>query len=164
MSPKPLPYIWNNRLYLIGNQLITVDISQPLSPRIISSVAGSYGGWSLWLDDRTLAYDLPQIPELPNAERLQIAIKVETGGLSVKTRRPISFANAAVCNGQILCQTQGNRITEFQLEQLTPQRATFKRIGESDDLDALFSWGDGTDAMRPSKAIYFMRFSTAETI
>lgn len=138
-EPGPMPYIWHNRLYLIDRQFITVDISQPLSPRVISSVPLEFGYYSKWLDRHTLSFTLPQIPDLPDAERMQIAIRAER--LQLPAGRTVSIAQSPVCDGQILCQTDGNNIAEFQLQQLTSKTAIFKHIGTSTNLETLFNRG-----------------------
>jgi hypothetical protein len=136
----PLAYIWGDRFYVIGHKLVTVDISQPLSPRVISVVPLGYqerGGNGLnfvsvssWLDRYTMRYDLPQVPGLPAAQRLEAALQVDTSG------------NAKVSDGKILFRTQGNLIMEFKLAKITPQFAIFKLVGRTNDgMENLFTWG-----------------------
>ncbi|MGD0138782.1 MAG: hypothetical protein ABSD28_07900 [Tepidisphaeraceae bacterium] len=112
----PHLYASGDRLYVIGARLMTLDISKPLTPHVISNVPFGYS-----YDDRGFAFGndtfteiLPPVPNLSQRQRLQAVIK------------PFCF------EGDILCEWpwRGNTAIAYRLTQLTDTKAVFKTIGQ----------------------------------
>lgn len=136
-NPSPRPYVWKNHLYLIGHTLIMLDISNPRKPQLISSAPLGYpepgdGQQTDFMPDTdTLVFDLPNVPGLPPAQRLDFAMG---------SRRE-EF------DGAVLCRFYYGELQEFRLSQLTDAQATFKLVGTIRPglIDYLFGYAQSYD-------------------
>jgi hypothetical protein len=107
-----LLYAAGDRLYVIGNRLIILDITQPNAPHVISNVPFAYAfGWDLRGGD-TLTQILPPVPELSPRQRLQAVIAF------------------GCLEGDTLCTGSGEDLLAYRLVQLTGTKAVFQKIGE----------------------------------
>jgi hypothetical protein len=130
---NPTTYVWKNRLYVIGRRLVTLDISDPLRPKEISNepFSNSFGfdealfrwrsyGDLVSFDDEQAAFkkltlNLPPIPDLAAAQRLEARIAMEYGMSSF--------------DGQFLVRSAQNRLDEYRLTKLTDKGAEFEPVG-----------------------------------
>jgi ABC-type transport system involved in multi-copper enzyme maturation permease subunit len=133
-----LTMIWHDRLYLLGNKLMTFDLADPLKPRLLSvealekwSFGHSIQDWML-LRDQDEDVDagkisLPPIPQLPRRQRLEMVAQ--------------SFPTDALLTGDLLIRMYNDHhITTYHLDQLTETEAVFRKSGRYDPtaLDQLF--------------------------
>jgi hypothetical protein len=122
-EPSPRLYFWKDRLYLIGHTLITVDVSNRKKPRLISSTPlgyperGDSQKTEYMADADTLVVELPNVPGLPPAQRLDFA-----------AARWDSWWKSAF-DGEVFCQFEDQELQEFRLSELTSSRAIFKLVG-----------------------------------
>jgi len=117
-------YVWQNRLYVWGTHLITMDINDPRGPKVISDrpnpqfFAEHEGFLPMRENGKLREIALPQIPELPAAERLRMVTESIPGAF----------------DGKVLCTVDSSTPTQqwgaFQLIKLTDQAATFKLVGD----------------------------------
>ena len=133
---------WQNRLYVYSAKLLTFDITDRSSPRLISDTPFNappqyfpFGG------SETAIEDLPQLPDVPPAERLQAALS---------TWREFAF------NGEILINTDNDALFEYRLTEITDTHATFNKIGEykSSMLEQLFGRGGYYDPTLQGGLLY----------
>jgi len=114
----------------MGSKMAALDISDPLSPRIlsISPKIFSFNPWPLeayhtgYDVDRPIIMELQPIPGLPAQQRLEAALAwaCESG--------------SACFDGSLLCEMMGHDGEYFgvaRLTKLTEKAATFQRVGES---------------------------------
>ncbi|MGD0767748.1 MAG: hypothetical protein ABSB42_06075 [Tepidisphaeraceae bacterium] len=112
----PLLYASGDRLYVIASRLITLDITQPLTPRVISNVPFGYSfGWARRGND-SLTEILPPVPTLSPRQRLQAVA------------HPFSFEGDTLC--EWLRVNNDSTLLAYRLAQLTDTRAVFKMIGQ----------------------------------
>jgi len=117
VDPWSRAFAWGNRLYLIGNHLLTLDITDPMSPRYLSEKPyrlnhGMEMGGS---DDLTLS--LPPLPDVPPRERINAALKTIT-------------LRAFTLQGDLLYAVDESTVYAYRLTDLSDTWATFKKIGE----------------------------------
>ncbi|HEY1686022.1 MAG TPA: hypothetical protein VGG19_14750 [Tepidisphaeraceae bacterium] len=135
-DPEPRLYLWKDRLYLIGHALVTVDISDRKKPRLISSTPLGYPEFGdrqdaeYMADADTLVLELPDVPGLPLAQRLDFA-----------TRWRFQWDNSL--DHDVLCRISDHELQEFHLIALTDKRATFKLVGSVRPslIDYVFGYG-----------------------
>jgi hypothetical protein len=127
-------YVWKDRLYVIGRQLVILDIADPLRPKILSNTpfssaffeqeakdrAGGYWSYAQSTNRQPdkLVWDLPPIPDLPAQQRLEARLKM--GGLG----------RSIASDGKILCELDGDGLTAWRLKELTDKKAVFEPIGQ----------------------------------
>lgn len=111
----PLLCASGNRLYVIGTRLITLDITQPLAPRVISNVPFGYSfGWNPGDRADKITAILPPVPDLSPREKLQVVINF-----------------FGPFEGDILCQwSRDNILLAYRLTQLTETKAVFQKVGQ----------------------------------
>jgi hypothetical protein len=127
--------VWENRLYVIGSRLVTLDIGDPRKPRIISSapfhfafeandgleaVASTDSAWTFAENSNVpwkMFISLPPVPQVPPMQRLEAVLSVYVS------------LGASNFDGQILCKSVGNSLVAYRLTQLTGETATFEPIG-----------------------------------
>jgi hypothetical protein len=135
-------FVWENRLYVIGDHDVkTLDISQPLSPELISErpVAEDKGIYDFWWDGADVGIEqLPQVPGLSARQRLEAA-------LAYGWRRHL-------LEGDVFCDSESGGLGEYRLVELTDTSARFQKIGEykATLLDQVFgsdtfAWGMGIE-------------------
>lgn len=121
--------IWHNRLYLLGNKLLTFDLADPLKPRLLSvekidqgSFASIVQSWRLTSDSDgdvdSGTIPLPAIPQLPPRQRLELQSR--------------SFQRVAMLTGDILVRIYKDHITTYHLDRLTEMDAVFRKLGRYD--------------------------------
>jgi hypothetical protein len=144
----PRIQIWGDRLYVIGDHLATLDITNPIAPRLISCVpfvlhplAGQPA--------TVFSVRLPRIPGLPKEERLKAA---------VQTWNWWYFPDEGVLceDGRAYGSETNAKIIAWRVVKLTDDAATFEPIGESDEtfLEQLFgSFWVRTVAVRDGPAL-----------
>jgi hypothetical protein len=135
----PIVYAVGNRLYVIGRRLIVLDITQPLSPRVISNVPFGYSyGWGVYGAD-PITRILPPVPGLSPRQKLQAVSK------------PFCF------EGDTICEWTGEgRLMEYHLTQLTDSKAVFKKVGQYEPtlLEKLFGSGNVYDMRLQNGLLY----------
>ena len=74
--PSPRLYGTGNRLYVMGDRLMTLDVTQPLAPRVIADVPFGYDWWGpmSYVGDATIIELLPPVPNLSPMERLRLVM------------------------------------------------------------------------------------------
>jgi hypothetical protein len=92
----PHLYAWNNRLYIIGIRLVVLDITQPLSPRLISDEPYNHYFSAVRTPLGKLIVALPHIPNLPARQRLEAALPA-----------PWNLPELPMLEGDILCLDRG---------------------------------------------------------
>jgi hypothetical protein len=112
---SPRLFATGNRLYVIGPHLIVLDITIPLSPRVISDVPFGYSfGWDHFGGD-TFKVILPPVPGLSPRQRFEAVMK------------PLCFDGDTLCEGfgdndvTLLC---------YHLAHLTEKNAVFEKVGQ----------------------------------
>jgi hypothetical protein len=107
-----------DRLYVMGSQLATFDITNPTAPRLISCVAFSfhprYGA-----DATAFSLTLPGVPGLPAEGRLRAA-----------TQTPDDYYFP---DDRVLCEDSdagGSQVAAWRLSKLTDNVAVFQPIGQ----------------------------------
>jgi hypothetical protein len=113
-QPYPHLYAFKDRLYVFGSRLVTLDIGQPLAPKIISNTPFSYGedGWA-FNGENEVTLALPEVPDLLPKQRLEAALQ-----------------NVEAFDGEILCTQLGSALTEYRLTHLTDAAAIFQEVGQ----------------------------------
>ena len=126
----PTLYVWQNRLYVIGERLAVFDISDAAHPKWILSVPFGYSA-----DDHLLAMGteraevlLPPVQGLPARQRLEVALRSR----SVES-----------LEGDTLCVATDHGLILYRLTKLTDKVAVFEKAGESKRsiLEGLFGQG-----------------------
>ena len=111
-----------NRLYVVDfSHLAVLDISDRLKPKIISNGPLLWSGITFYpeyQDVEKLIYNLPPVPKLSAAERLEIAMKFAS-----------SLGNPSF-DGEFLCFADGGDLVAYRLVSLNANTATFKKIGQ----------------------------------
>ncbi|MGA2233067.1 MAG: hypothetical protein ABSH22_19365, partial [Tepidisphaeraceae bacterium] len=98
-TPPPRVYAWTNRLFFFGTRLLTLDISDPLSPTVISDTPFDYQYFGIvnFGGEEKGTLRLPPFPHVPPLGRLGTVIYPEHG-----------------FDGQTLCQTLGGSLIEYR--------------------------------------------------
>jgi len=110
----PQMYAWHDRLYVLGERLTILDISQPLAPRIISDIPSNW--LSSWPErERDPVVWLPPVPELPPRQRLAAM----AGDI-----------NDVAWDGETLCRGDWTGVEACRLTKLTDNSAFFDKVGE----------------------------------
>ena len=114
-------FVRKNRLYLVGEDVMTWDISQPLEPELISVLPAYYQRRfpDFWLyGDDVGVMPLPLVPGLSARQRLEVILARGWG------RR--------LLEGDVYCNTlsYGEGLCAYSLVKLTDIEARFKKIGE----------------------------------
>jgi hypothetical protein len=105
-------YAFQDRLYVIGSHLVTLDISQPRAPSIISDEPFPYAFGISEMNLDKLIVRLPPVPGLPPRQRLEAALGMD-----------------APLEGDTFCFGYSGNIVAFHLAQLTDLKAVFEPIG-----------------------------------
>jgi hypothetical protein len=116
---QPRAYCIRNRLYVAGNKLATLDVGDPLSPKLMSlgTLVPLYG---MWENLPELVFPLPELPELSNRERLELVI-----GLGWDPR----LEGDLMCMPVTTDRENGWGLASYRLVELTDKLARFRRIG-----------------------------------
>ncbi len=111
-------FIWQNRLYVIGEDLVVLDISDPLKPVTVSDTSFGYAfnRWGISEEQRSWTLLLPPIRYLPARQRLEVAMKY--------------FRGAGTLEGDTFCVRTGRGLVEYRLAKLTDKEAVFEEVGE----------------------------------
>jgi hypothetical protein len=114
---SPALYAVQNRLYAIGSRLVTMDITQPLQPRVISDIPFGYSFLSETLPPMSdhLVVPVPPVSALTREDRLNVALK---------------RIWQSVFDGHTLCGWSGEVLAEYRLSDLTDKSATFVKVGQ----------------------------------
>jgi hypothetical protein len=118
-------WVQGNRLYVLGEKIVTLDITQPWSPRIIS-IKPYFRGWTRgWFYPETdvAMFSLPQIPELPRDSRLKIV-------LGEGTYESRNYWSWPLRSGNIRYQPYNNSVSGYRMTDLTDVAATFHKFGQ----------------------------------
>jgi hypothetical protein len=113
-------HIFGNRLYIPGDQLVVLDISSPLSPKIISKSPYGFGlhGPASGSGGPVLEYAIEPVPGLTNEQQFELA-------------GPPGYGYE---NGLLLQESQissrENALELYKLDVLASTRARFVRIAE----------------------------------
>jgi len=130
--------VWQNRVYVWGTHLITLDISDPRRPKVISNrpnpqFYGDTGGFrSMRQNGELREIALPQIPELPAIERLRMVASTGWGAF----------------DGKIFCGDDWTKLPvslySFRLVGLTDQAASFEPVSQYQQsmLEQVFGFQD----------------------
>lgn len=112
----PALYEWKDRLYVMGTHLITLDISRPTVPRIISDTPWDSVNrkWGPANGEDKYSLSLPPIPDLPPQERIKAVL-----------------FDLDLFDGEVLCEeTGGDALDEYRLTNLTESTAEFEKVAE----------------------------------
>jgi hypothetical protein len=124
-------YATQNRLYVIGRRLATLDITQPATPKVISIVPFSFSlAPSAGAGAQKIIQPLPPAPDLTPRQRLEAVFNTRSWQDCLQ--------------GDTLCQMYVDRSFAYRLTKLTPIAATFEKIGEYDPsiLESVFGGFD----------------------
>jgi len=144
-------YEWHNRLYGVGDKKRgSFDLSDPLKPNLISienanrSPAPLNRAEQLFLDDRSGELDggkitLAEIPGLPPRQRLELVLNNGHESFS----------------GNILTRADWDRLTTYQLDELTGSSATFRRLGRYVPTPLELLYGNGVSQSEQAGNLLF---------
>jgi len=120
-SRRPVIQLWENRLYVIGDQLAILDITDPIAPQLISVVPVPQPSI---VPDEPVGFliNLPRVPGLPKEQRLNAAIHAWGSWYFPDDR--VLCQNAWVRHGD-----PGLQLIAWHLEKLTDEAATFEPMG-----------------------------------
>ncbi len=143
----PIVYAVDDRLYVIGRRLIVLDITQPLSPRVISNVPFGYSyNWRGYgADPITMIF--PPVPGLSPRQKLQAASK------------PFCF------EGDTICEWTDGELMAYHLTLLTESKAVFKKVGQYKPtlLEKMFGSGNVSDMRLKNGLLYLSEGYSGET-
>jgi hypothetical protein len=139
-------YIWRDRMYLMGEHIVTMDISRPLEPRVISETPfPEFERMNFWFSNKaeTKTVPLPSMPGLPARQRLEALLKVNwqermEGDVVVDGYLPYDGLRA------------------YRLVKLTEDSARFEKIGEyrATLLERFFGGGGGGEMAMENGLLY----------
>jgi hypothetical protein len=112
----PRKFALGNRLFVYGDRLITLDISDPRTPVVIGNEPFNYTDRRASVDEEQITFQLPELPNVPPNERLRAVI--------------LSAYRSWQFDGKILCCDSDDKLMEFRLRDLTNRAANFERIAE----------------------------------
>jgi hypothetical protein len=115
---SPIPYVHENRLYVIGTHLSVLDISDPMKPKLISNTPFKFFGGPLYSDYKKVIFALPALPDFSPRERLEVAVKSSY------------WVNAKALDGDLFCLADENGVFAYRLGKITESTAEFENIGQ----------------------------------
>jgi hypothetical protein len=133
----PRIQVWGDRLFVMGSQLATLDITNPLVPHLVSCAPLRFNPIGSH-DATTFSLQLPRVPGLPNQQRLAAA--TQTWGWWY-------FPDEGV-----LCESRyvgdagesTSMIIAWRLQKLTDESAMFQPIGQWQDTILLALFGSSS--------------------
>ncbi len=146
--------VWGHQLCVIGRYVATFDISDPMSPRLISQLPFSFLNLITWNDENAFAMKLPSAPDLPKEGRLQAAVAAAGWDLS----RSSCFDGEFLCGQYPYAEAENGRIMAWRLTKLTDESAVFAKIGQYQEttLEQIFgsSFGFGSEMTMRDGLLY----------
>jgi hypothetical protein len=130
-------WLWQNKLYVYGNRLVVLDVTDADRPRLISDSPFEVkkpGDWLVRLDG--IVFPLLQLPGLPEDQQLAASVRW-------------SHFNRDAFDGQTLCTDSYGGLNVYRFAGIEGQGAVFKDAGHY-SLDFLQRLSGTTGGNRPA--------------